>query len=422
MSRKQMLPVLIILILALALPGVTEGQEGAGFPVPAGRIIAGDENGLFTILADGSEKTYLVEESEATCWLRDGAWHADGSKIVYTEICGGSSPTNWDAEDRTARVFVYDFADGSSTELIPPAESSDVIAQDYAGVWTPDGTGVVFYSNRTGTTFDLYLFDVATGDVNKLSTFDSDASRVVIDPTGRYLLYNRYNTEASQWDVRALDMTNNNEIFVAAGLTPAWSPDGQWITFATEGETADIFVMPAGCIYDNSGCSAETTAVNITYSPTIGERVPVFSPDQTELLYLRDTSPEPALETWDIYRQDLRTGQIANITNTTDIKERHSTWEPIETEERVDIGMMLPVVLRVNVAENTVNLRSEPSTTAEIVGQIPNGQLLFAQGKNENSSWYKITLPGDGSTAWVFANLVTVEGNSDTGNLPVVAE
>ena len=70
----------------------------------------------------GPKKTYLVEESKSTCWLRDGAWNADGSKIIYTEICGGSSPTNWDAEGRTARIFVYDFADESSTELIPAAE------------------------------------------------------------------------------------------------------------------------------------------------------------------------------------------------------------------------------------------------------------------------------------------------------------
>ena len=64
---------------------------------------------------------------------------------------------------------------------------------------------------------------------------------------------------------------------------------------------------------------------------------------------------------------------------------------------RADIASVLPVVMRVSVAESTVNLRAEPSTTAEIVGQIPNGQRLFAQGKNENGSWYKITLPGDGS-------------------------
>ncbi len=418
MTRKRMLPAVIVLMIfsALALPGITKGQEGATFPVPAGRIIAGDDNGLFTILADGSQKTYLVEETNSTCWLRDGAWNADGSKLIYTKICGGNSPTNWDAEGRTAQIFVYDFADESSTELIP----TDGTAQDYAGVWTPDGTGVVFYSNRSGTNFDLYLFNVATGEITQLSTFDSDASRVVIDPTGRYLLYNRYNTEDSRWDIQAFDTTNNSEIFVAAGLTPDWSPDGQWITFATEGETADVFVMPAACITDNSGCSAETQAVNVTYSPTISERVPVFSPDQTELIYLRDTSPEPALETWDIYRQDLRTGQISNITNTADVKERHSTWEPVQASDRVDIASVLPVVLRVNVAESTVNLRSEPSTSAEIVGQIPNGQYLFAQGKNDNGSWYKITLPGDGSTAWVFSNLVTVEGNADTGSLPTV--
>ena len=43
-------------------------------PVPPGRLLVGDDTGLYTIQADGSEKTMLVEESESGCWLGDGAW------------------------------------------------------------------------------------------------------------------------------------------------------------------------------------------------------------------------------------------------------------------------------------------------------------------------------------------------------------
>jgi uncharacterized protein YraI len=66
-----------------------------------------------------------------------------------------------------------------------------------------------------------------------------------------------------------------------------------------------------------------------------------------------------------------------------------------------------------------VNLRDGPSTNNAVVDQVPNGQTVFAQGVNTDRTWYYITVPDTGESAWVFANLVTVvEG--DPGNLPVV--
>jgi uncharacterized protein YgiM (DUF1202 family) len=137
------------------------------------------------------------------------------------------------------------------------------------------------------------------------------------------------------------------------------------------------------------------------------------------LVYLRDTSPEPTLTTWDIFRHDLRTGQMANISNTPQDSERQSAWEPVSGLELVSVDTLMPVVLRVQVSEASVNLRDGPSTNNAVVDQVPNGQTVFAQGVNTDRTWYYITVPDTGESAWVFANLVTVvEG--DPGNLPVV--
>lgn len=422
-------PVLsLLLILAmLAAPGLVLAQEGStpSFTIPPGAVIIGDDTGLVTFLADGSERTVVLENTDSGCWLRDGVWSPDGSQVLYTRICGGSSPTDWHATNadgepdpaRTASVFVFDLNTGASSELAP----NDGEYQDYAGDWHPDGDRVVIYSNRNLNRYNLYTIDLASGEADQITDFESDLGRVSYDPTGQYLLYNRYiaDTSGIRWEVRVLDTETDTETFVAAGLTPHWSPDGQWIAYATEGDTADVFVMPAACVYEGTGCNASDSARNITLTPVISEREPLWSADQTQLIYLRDTSPEPASESWDLFRHELRTGLLQNLTNTADVSERVSDWQPGGAEP-ADVAALLPTVVR--VITGTANLREGPSTNTSIVGTLNNGQVVYVQGVNAAGDWYRITLPEDGTVAWLFADLTQVVSGEIEGLPEIVAE
>lgn len=383
-------------------------------PVPPGRLLVGDDTGLYTIQADGSEKTMLVEESESGCWLRDGAWSHNMQFVIYTRICGGGAPTDWHAPNRSAVVYLYDVESESAEPLIP----NDGTSQDYAGAWSPDDQQIVFYSNRAGEHYNLFLYDLASNEITQITDFQDDIGRVTFDPTGRYLLYNRYVITANdvRWEVRALDLTTETETRVGPGLTPRWSPDGQWIAYTTEGETADVFVMSAACILENLECNPTRNAHNITQTPDILEREPLWSPDQTQIAYLRDTNPEAASTTWDIYRHEVRTGRLSRVTMTADVSERLTHWEPVDAE-RVSIESQLPVVVRIIAREGTVNLREGASTNTDIIGVVNFGQLMFVQGVNAAGDWYRITLPDDGVQAWVFASL-TEPVVGDPANVP----
>lgn len=407
---------LIACAALLAVPGVASGQDSQGIPVPPGRLLVGDDTGLYSMLADGSDKTVLVEETEAGCWLRDGAWSRDAQWVVYTRICGGGAPTDWHAPNRTATIYLYDAAAASASELI----ANDGAYQDYVGGWSPDGEQVVIYSNRDSEHYNLYLFDFASGETTQLTDFQDDIGRVTFDPTGRWLLYNRYVITASEvrWEIRALDLTTETETRVGVGMTPRWSPDGKWIAYVTEGEVADVFVMAADCILNATECNPTSNARNVTQTPAIAEREPLWSPDQTQLAYLRDTNPEAATATWDIFRQELRTGRLERLTNTGEVSERHTDWEQVETQ-RAAVDGELPVIVRIIARDGTVNLREAPSTNSSIVGVVSFGQVMFVQGANAARDWYRITLPEDGAQAWVFASLTEAQ-RGDPATVPQV--
>ncbi|MBI5957719.1 MAG: PD40 domain-containing protein [Chloroflexi bacterium] len=424
MAWKRIVICLLVALITVPLwPGESAAQTGSALPVPPGRILAGDDNGLFTMLADGSSKTYVAREEQPDCWLRDGVWSPDGAQVMYTSICGGAAATDWrpdpartELRPRQVGVFVVTLLDGSTEELVPP----DGTHQDYGGAWLPDGEQVILYSDRDPSgTFNLYLFDLASAELTQLTTFDSDVSRVSLDPTGRYVLYNRRIAQADvvRMEVRALDLTNQQEISVAPGVTPAWSPDGKWITYATDTAEADIFIMPADCILQGSGCSPETNARNMTYTRDISERQPVFSSDQTQIVFVRDADSDPASLTWDILRQDIRTGLQQNLTSTPGSEERHNAWEQTNSVTPVAVESVLPVVARVRTSEGAANLRTEPSTTGAIKDTIPNGQIVIVQGMTDNGSWYLITLPADGAEAWIFSNLLVAE-QGDLAGVP----
>lgn len=68
-------------------------------------------------------------------------------------------------------------------------------------------------------------------------------------------------------------------------------------------------------------------------------------------------------------------------------------------------------------ASNAVNVRDEPSRNGAVVGSLAAGETSIVDGRNEVGDWLHIVFD-DGNDGWIFAEIVTVNG--DASLLPVI--
>jgi len=62
-------------------------------------------------------------------------------------------------------------------------------------------------------------------------------------------------------------------------------------------------------------------------------------------------------------------------------------------------------------AASNANIRSASSTSATVIGSLVQGDTITANGRNADGSWLRIQIPDSDMLGWVFANLVTAEGD-----------
>lgn len=169
-----------------------------------------------------------IRTSTPTIGSLENADQGPAGKIVY--VCQFSKRSGFN------QICILN-ADGSGHRVLTPPSNSD----DFFPSIAPDGGSVLFASDRSGR-YQIYELNLESDELVQLTDFsDKHAYAPAVSPDGARIVYYVRKT--------GIDYPNSHNLWImnrdgsdAHAITsrsggawdPAWSPDGQYILFASE--------------------------------------------------------------------------------------------------------------------------------------------------------------------------------------------
>lgn len=248
----------------------------------------------FTSRRDGNHELYL--------WRRDGT---DSDRLTDTSAWESGPAFSPDGDRlafaRADRVYIRDMLTGSETGPVLDLPS-------YAPAWSPDGRALAMSVDDGGGDWEIFVVEVATGDVhqvtdNTVDDFDPDWS-----PDGSSLVL------TADGGLTILDLhTGGRATMSQAGTAwaPDWSPDGTRIAYAREESGGGWALAVLDLDTDTVGTLLTDDRVN---------SYPEWSPDGTRIAFA--ASDDGFKHPWGLAILDVEAGSVESLADA------GSGWEP----------------------------------------------------------------------------------------------
>ena len=268
------------------------------------RLAPGDLTGQVAV-AEAKENADVTVLTSEGLLNADSYWSPDGSCIVFYSDRDGDS----------GELYAMDAGGGSQTRLtVHPAF-------DYDGIYSPDGTRLVFVSDRDGD-YEIYLFDLANGAVQQLTNNNALDFTPDWSPDGTKIVFG--SDRDGDLEIYTMSATGSDPVRLTDSpgfdAYPNWSPDGHTIVFATEREgtlNRDIWTMDAD---GNNQLALVTRSGN--------DSEPAFSPDGAMIAF----ACAGAARNHICIASSSNGSGLVQVTNDDLFDDRQPDWQPLEEQ------------------------------------------------------------------------------------------
>ena len=239
--------------------------------------------------------------------------------------------------DRNDEIYVMD-DDGKNQRNLTNHPSDD-----YAPSWSPDGTRIVFMSDRDGhvpkgdvlPTFEIYVMDADGGNQQNLTNDPSHDMYPAWSPDGKRIAFTSYRDGhvhaihgRPTAEIYVMDADGGNPQHLTNDLNddryPSWSPDGKRIVFSSErdGHFIGEFEITSSEIYlmDADGGNQQKLTENRK-----NDFSPSWSPDGKRIAFSSDRKGD--FVNSEIYVMDADGGNQQKLTENRDWDYAPS-WSP----------------------------------------------------------------------------------------------
>jgi len=171
--------------------------------------------------------------------------------------------------------------------------------------------GIIAYSCRDSSGFQniCYINQDGTGNVQMTFNQTGGAGLPTWAPTGKALAYVDLNMKTGVIYVNTMNEDGSNVQHLVQGVTPMWSPDGNWMAFSAPSSsgTPEIFIIELN----------GSNLTQLTNAPGLVKIHPTWSPDSKSIVYAQYASNGRDVSLWEMTatganRHQLTTGTWFN--------------------------------------------------------------------------------------------------------------